>query len=181
MWAQIVGALVVLVITTYVIQFFIPRSARSNARRASARWDIAPLLGFFGALLLALSLTEALRRAVIEAWAWGSALGLVASVVFWIALGYRENVTQPRSESALRATFRIVRTYGTLVLVIVLGVYLAARVFGAVVEVFVAGAIGILIVAMAVRIFVRARQITRTGDNDGKPVSIAGRIRSSRR
>ena len=70
MWSQIVVSLFVLVIGLYAIQFFMPR-ARRGSSRTSVRWDVAPMLGFFGVLLLALSLMEALRRTVIESWAGG--------------------------------------------------------------------------------------------------------------
>ena len=86
MWSQIVGMLIVLVVATYVIQLFLPR-AHGGTGRTSARWDIAPVIGFFGILLLALSFTEALRRVVIEVWLAGVVLGLVLSAFLWIALG----------------------------------------------------------------------------------------------
>lgn len=168
MWTNIVGGLVLLVAVTYAVQFFAPRSARTNERRAGVRWDMAVLIGFLGAVLLVLSLTEAIRREVVVAWAMGDALGLIAGAVTWIVLGYRRSAPQPKNESALRATIRLVRTYGTLVLIGVVGIYLAVRVVGPVVEVFVAGAIGMMVIVIAVKILIDARQIIRTGDNRGK-------------
>ena len=162
MWSQIVGTLVVLVVATYVIQLVLPRT-RSGARRTSARWDLAPVIGFFGILLLALSFTEALRRVVIEVWLVGIALGLVLSAFLWIALGSRET-SAPRSRgSALLATIRVIRTFGLPVLFALIGVYLAVRFIGAVVEVFVSGLLGAMIIAMAIWIFIVSRQATKTG------------------
>jgi hypothetical protein len=162
MWSQIVGTLAVLVVATYVIQFLLPR-ARGGTRRTSARWDIAPVIGFFGVLLLALSLTEALRRVVIEVWLMGIVLGLVLSAFLWIALGSRET-NPPRSRgSAMLATIRLIRTFGLPVLIALIGVYLAVRFVGAIVEVFVSGLLGAAIVALAIWIFLVGRQTTRTG------------------
>jgi hypothetical protein len=162
MWAQIVGTLAVLVVATYVIQLLLPR-ARGGTRRTSARWDVAPVIGFFGVLLLALSFTEALRRVVIAVWLAGIVLGLVLSAFLWIALGSRET-SPPRSRgSALIATIRLIRTFGLPVLVALIGVYLAVRFVGAIVEVFVSGLLGAAIVALAIWIFLVGRQTTRTG------------------
>ena len=162
MWSQIVGTLAVLVVATYVIQFLLPR-ARGGTRRTSARWDIAPVIGFFGVLLLALSLTEALRRVVIEVWLVGIVLGLVLSAFLWIALGSWEIAPTRQRGSALLATIRLIRTFGLPVLIALIGVYLAVRFIGAVVEVFVSGLLGAAIIALAVWIFLISRQTTKIG------------------
>jgi hypothetical protein len=162
MWSQIVGTLVVLVVATYIIQLVLPR-ARGGARRTSARWDVAPVIGFFGVLLLALSLTEALRRVVIEVWLVGIVLGLVLSAFLWIALGSWEIAPTRQRGSALLATIRLIRTFGLPVLIALIGVYLAVRFVGAIVEVFVSGLLGAAIVALAIWIFLVGRQTTRTG------------------
>ncbi len=162
MWSQIVGTLVVLVVATYVIQLVLPRT-RGGARRTSARWDIAPVIGFFGILLLALSFAEALRRVVIEVWLIGIVLGLVLSAFLWIALGSRETSAPRARGSALLATIRAIRTFGLPVVFALIGVYLAVRFIGAVVEVFVSGLLGAAIIAMAVWIFLVGRQATKTG------------------
>jgi len=160
MWSQIVVTLIVLVIATYVIQLIVPRT-RGCPSRTSARWDVAPLLGFFGAILLALSLAESLRERIVEAWAWGVALGVVLSVVFWIAWNDRAPTRVWKKESALLATFRFLRSYGLIGVGVVVGLNLAARIFGPMIEVFAAGAIGVVLVAIAVRIFVGAAQPQR--------------------
>jgi hypothetical protein len=105
MWSQIVGILAILVVATYAIQLFLPR-ARGGARRTSARWDVAPVIGFFGILLLALSFTEALRRVVIEVWLVSLLLGLLLSAFLWIALGSRAPSPARARGSALLATIR---------------------------------------------------------------------------
>ena len=164
MWLQIVAALLVLIVATYVVQLFLPRDkTRPGARRNYARWDIAPLLGFIGALVLALSLTEAARGAVIEAWAWGLGLGLALSVTFGIVLIYSHDALPQKNESASRATWRFVRTYGVLAIFAAIGVYLAVRIVGAALEVFVTSAVGVWLVAMAAALFAKSRP-QRTDD-----------------
>lgn len=158
MWSQIVGAFVLLIVGTYVVQFFLPRTGRSSANRANARWDIAPALGFFGALLLVLALVEAIRQSIIDIWAWGMALGLILSIVTWVVMGYRAAPVLPKG-SALVATFRILRAYGMIIFFAVIGVYLAVRFAGSVIDVFIASALGLVIVTIALRIFVGSKQI----------------------
>jgi hypothetical protein len=162
MWSQIVGILVVLVVATYAIQLFLPRG-RGGARRTSARWDVAPVIGFFGILLLALSFTEALRRVVIEVWLVSLLLGLLLSAFLWIALGSRAPNPARSRGSALLATIRLIRTFGLPVLLALIAVYLAARFVGSVVEVFISGLLGTAMIAMAVWIFLISRQTTKTG------------------
>jgi hypothetical protein len=154
MWTQIVAGLILLIVATYAIQYFLPRR-KSNSHSANARWDIAPTLGFFGMLLLVLSLTEAIRREVILAWALGIGLGVILGVGAWIALGYYRQVTLvPKKQSALLATIRMIRTFGMPVILVAIGFYLAVRVFGPSVEVFTAGAGGVVLITVALRIFV---------------------------
>jgi hypothetical protein len=162
MWSQIVGTLVVLVVATYVVQLVFPRT-RGGARRTSARWDIAPVVGFFGLLLLALSFVEALRREVIAVWLASIVLGLVLSAFLWIALGARETSAPRARGSALLATIRLIRTFGLPVVIALVGVYFAVRFVGAVVEVFVAGLLGAAMVALAIWIFLVGRQTAKTG------------------
>jgi len=162
MWSQIVGILAILVVATYAIQLFLPR-ARGGARRTSARWDVAPVIGFFGILLLALSFTEALRRVVIEVWLVGILLGLLLSAFLWIALGSRAPSPMRARGSALLATIRLIRTFGLPVLFALIAVYLAVRIVGSVVEVFISGLLGTAMIAMAVWIFLISRQTTKIG------------------
>jgi len=162
MWSQIVGILAILVVATYAIQLFLPR-ARGGARRTSARWDVAPVIGFFGILLLALSFAEALRNTQIEVWLVGILLGLLLSAFLWIALGSRAPSPTRARGSALLATIRLIRTFGLPVLLALIGVYLAVRFVGAVVEVFVSGLLGAAMIAMAIWIFLISRQTTKIG------------------
>jgi hypothetical protein len=162
MWSQIIGVLILLIVATYVIQLFLPRT-RGGAQRTSVRWDVAPVIGFFGILLLALSFAEAVRRVVIEAWLVGIALGLVLSAFLWIALGNRETRAPRARGSALLAMIRTIRTFGLPVLLALAAVYFAVRIVGTVVEVFVSGLIGAAVIAMTVWIFLVSRQATKTG------------------
>lgn len=162
MWSQIVGILAILVVATYAIQLFLPH-ARGGARRTSARWDVAPVIGFFGILLLALSFTEALRRVVIEVWLVSLLLGLLLSAFLWIALGSRAPSPARARGSALLATIRLIRTFGLPVLFALIAVYLAVRIVGSVVEVFISGLLGTAMIAMAVWIFLISRQTTKIG------------------
>jgi hypothetical protein len=162
MWSQIVATLIVLIVVTYVIQLFLPR-ARGGASRTSLRWDVAPVLGFFGAILLALAFLEALRRVMIEAWLIGIACGVVAGAFLWIVLGARSDLLPRPRGSALVATIRALRAFGLPVLFALLGVYLAIRFVGAIVEVFIAGLLGALVLALAVWLFLGSQPTTKTG------------------
>jgi hypothetical protein len=161
MWSQIVSALIVLIVVTYVIQFFLPRT-RGGASRTSARWDLAPLIGFCAVILLALSFLEALRRVMIEAWLIGIACGVVAGALLWVALGARADLLPRQSGSAIVATIRAIRAFGLPVLFTLIGVYLAIRFIGALVELFIAGLLGAIILALAVWLFLASPQ-TKTG------------------
>ena len=165
MWTRVVGSLVVLVLVTFVIQALLPRRARGR-KIASAqylRWDIAPLLGFFGLVLLVLSLVEAGRQEVIVAWGWGGGLGLVAGIGLWVALAYWRSqpsyaASSAKSPSTLRILWRIVSTYGIVLVVALLGMNLAIRWIGAALEVFLAGALAIFVIALSIALFTRARE-----------------------
>lgn len=170
MWTRVFAALVLLLIASFAIQALIPRRARARkmAPRLYMQWDVAPVIGFFGAILLALSFAEAVRREVIAAWGWGSASGLIASASVWAALVYRQShpARNAQRETTGPAAWRLVRRYGAVLLFAVLGLYLAVRLFGAALEVFIAGALGVLVIAMAVAVFARNRHITE--ERNGK-------------
>ncbi len=164
LWTRVVGALVVLIVASFAVQWVLPRGARGS--RLSARqylmWDIAPLVGFFGALLLVLSLVEGERLAMLYAWAWGGVVGVVASISLWMASiytgGLRPAPALPaKKESVFRVAWRFIRTFGIMLVVTAVGLNIAIRLLGAVVEVFFAAAFGVLILAMALLVFARSR------------------------
>lgn len=152
MWTQIVVTLFLLIIVTYVLQLFLPR-ARQGQSRTSVRWDIAPMLGFFGVLLLALSLLDALRRTLIEAWGAGILLGVILGVAVWVGAQAQPKTAVQQKGSALLATFRFLRTYGIVIVVAIIGIYVTGKILGPIVQVFVSGALAILLVAIAARMF----------------------------
>ncbi len=156
MWSSIVAGLVVAILATYALQLFVPR-APARVRRNYARWDVAPLLGFIAALLLALSFVEALRRAVIEAWGIGLGVGLVVSLVCGIVLVTSRDAPVRPKESAFLATLRLVRAYGVVAIAASLGLYVAVRLVGVALEVLFASAFGVWLMTMAMALFVRGR------------------------
>jgi hypothetical protein len=159
MWINIVLSLVLLLAVTYLIQWLVPSTrGRKGSSRQYLKWDIAPIIGFFGILLLALSFVEAARRAALLAWGLGSALGLIATTGVWIALTYWWSLPPrpaQRRVSLLRMVFRIVRTYGLVFLIVLLGLNLSIRYFGSAIEVFVSGTLGVLVIGMATAVFTR--------------------------
>ncbi len=161
MWSQIVGTLILLIIATYIIQLFVPRSrGNPNARRTTLRGDVAPMIGFFGIVLLGLSLAEAIRRAVFDGWATGVVGGLVIGVALWVGSMNLPAGSATNNRSALIATFRFLRAYGIIILAIIIGVSLAVRIVGAMLEVFFAGVVGIILIVIALRMFVGNPQTT---------------------
>src|SRR5574341_229523 len=122
MWLRVIAAVALLFVAAFVIQILISRSrARNFSSRQYAMWDVAPVAGFLGAVLLALSFAEAARREVIEAWRWGIAFGLILSGGVGAAAVYRWNHRAPKiadpaipsgKETTARAILGFVRTYG---------------------------------------------------------------------
>ncbi len=161
-WTRIVGALVLLIGISFLAQWLLPRRTSGTTRRKYLRWDIAPIIAFFGALLLALSFAEAARDELIAPWGWGAAFGLLVSLGAGAALGYRRN----RAARPPASAWSLLQRFGTLLLAAVLGLYLSIRVFGTALEVFVAAAFGILVVASAVALFVKNKPIIE--ENHGK-------------
>ncbi len=157
MWTQIVGGLLLLIVGTYAIQFFMPR-AHSTAGRTSARMDVAPALGFFGVLLVILSFVESIRSSTVEAWALGIGVGVIAGIGAWVVLGYRVDAPVRQSRSALLETFRLIRAMAIPVIGLVIGIYLVVRIFGPVVEVLLASALGVCLIIVALRIFIGVRK-----------------------
>ncbi len=157
MLTRVLAVLVMLFIAAFVIQILF---ARGGTRKISFKqytmWDVAPVTGFLGAVLLALSFAEAARREVLDAWRWGLAFGFVFSVGIGLAVIYRWNHRAPKKESTARAILGFIRTYGLVLLFAILGVTLAVRFIGASLEVFIGGALGVVVIAMAVAVFANA-------------------------
>ncbi len=180
MWLRVIAAVALLFVATFVIQILISRRgarnflssqrARGLAARQYAMWDVAPVAGFFGAILLALSFAEAARREAIDGWRWGIAFGLILSGCLGAAAAYRWKHRAPRKEtaaqpgvaprpardpagSAIHVILGFVRTYGLVLLFAILGVTLAVRIVGAALQVFIAGALGTFTIALAVALF----------------------------
>jgi cobalamin synthase len=152
-----------LVVATYLIQWLVPHSkSKAVPRRQYLRWDIAPVVAFFGVLLLVLSFAEAARRDYIAPWGWGIALGLLISAGVWVLMAYRQN----RAARGRMGIWQSIQRYGTLVIALAIGLYLAVRVFGAALEVLAAAALGLFVLAAAVAMFVGNRPIA--GENNDK-------------
>ncbi len=158
-WTNIVVTLVMLIALTYLVQWLVPSTrGRPGAARQYIQHDVAPILGFFGLVLLALSFVEALRLLAMLAWALGAAFGLVAALGLWIALTFWWGLPRPteqRRTSPVRILFRIVRTYGIVILVGLLGLNIGVRLFGPAVEMFISGALGVLVIGAAAAVFRR--------------------------
>ncbi len=161
-WTRIVGALVLLIGISFLAQWLLPRKTTGNTRSQYLRWDIAPIIAFFGALLLALSFAEAARRDLLAPWGWGIAFGLLLSLGAGTLLSYRRR----RAARGRARVWSSLQRYGTPLLAAVLGLYLSIRVFGTALEVFAAGAFGILVVAVAVALFVGTKPIAE--EDNGK-------------
>jgi hypothetical protein len=127
---------------------------QKTTQSAARQWELAPIIGFLGAVLLAIGFVEAARREVVEAWRWGIAFGILLSVCFGLAILYRANrVVAGVNSSGLRAWLRLAQTYGLVLLIAIFGVIIAVRVIGALLEVFIASALGTLVIAIAVGFF----------------------------
>ena len=151
MFGRIVGVVGIGIVAILALDYFFLRRRFQN--RPSIFWELAPVIGFVGVILLGLAFIEAARREVMGAWNWGIGLGfvlaLVAAVIWWL----RANVRGGVKESGWRAWVRIAQTYGIVVLLGVLGVIIAVRVIGALLEVFIASALGVLAIGIAAAIF----------------------------
>lgn len=158
MWTRIVGGLLLLIGASFGVQWLFPRTRGQKVSRQYVRWDVAPILGFLGLLLAALSFAEAQRGDVVLAWGLGGAFGLVLGLGMSVALIYWSNQPAsraPQDQSALRLALRFIRTYGILFLFALFGLNLAIRWLGAALEVFTAGALAVFIMATAAAVFAR--------------------------
>jgi hypothetical protein len=130
-------------------------------------WDVAPLVGFLGIVLLVLSLVEAIRQEILVAWGGGSALGLIGGLSMWIALThmagspFAPSVSSPprKRRSFLGGIWHHVRTFGPPLLVGLVTVNIVIRIVGPGVEIFLAAALGVAIVAVAVIVFASASRL----------------------
>ena len=152
MFGRILGVVAIGVIAVLALDYFFLRQRGGNRR--NILWEIAPVIGFIGAILLGLAFIEALRREVMDAWRWGVGLGLalafISAVIWWARAGAQRGTRV----TGWRAWLRLAQTYGIVVLGGVLGVVLAVRVIGALLEVFIASAVGVLALALALGIFI---------------------------
>lgn len=159
MWTNLLLTLIMLIALTYLVQWLVPSMrGRPGAARRYIRHDVAPIIGFFGLILLALSFAESVRLLAMLAWALGAAFGLVAALGLWITLTFWWGLPRPAAQqraSPVRILLRIVRTYGIVVLVGLLGLNIAARLFGHAIEVFISGALGVLVIGAAAAVFRR--------------------------
>lgn len=151
MFSRIVGVVGIGILAVLALDYFFLRRRFPN--RPSIFSELAPVIGFIGAILLALAFVEAARREVMAAWNWGIGLGLVLAVVGGVIWLMTADVRRGVRESSWRAWIRVVRTYGIVVLIGVLGVIIAVRVIGALLEVFIASALGVLAIGIAAAIF----------------------------
>jgi hypothetical protein len=156
LWLRIVVGLVFLLVATFLLQWLLPRGKSKRASRSRLlRWDIAPTVGFFGAVLLGLSFAAASQHAAILEWTWGVVLGLVLGIVAWIMNGYRRVTPAARRPSL----WGRVQQYGKAAIALAVGLYLSVRVLGLALEVFSAAVVGMLVLAAAVALFVGNKPI----------------------
>jgi hypothetical protein len=151
MFSQLLTAVGILLIAIFALDYIFLR----RFTKRSILQDIAPVIGFIGAILVALALVEALRRGVIEAWRWGGALGLLLLLGLALVTRTRTNAPARQGESGWRAAVRIAQTFGIVLLVGLLGVVIAVRVVGALLEVFLASALGVFAVGAVLGFFLR--------------------------
>jgi hypothetical protein len=150
LWTQIVGALVLLIVLSYLIQWLLPRGkSKAMARRRYLRWDVAPLVAFFGTVLLVLSFAQAVEANDMILWGGGAVFGLIVSGGAWTLGLYRSNPVTGKRPGLLQT----VRRYGTLVIGSSIGLYLAVRIFGVPLQVLVAGMLGVCAIVFALALF----------------------------
>jgi len=152
MFGRIVAVVGVGIVAVIALDYFFLRRRAGNQRNIF--FEIAPVIGFIGAILLGLAFVEALRREVMAAWNWGIGLGLALALIAAVIWRVRVGVRSGARETGWRAWLRIAQTYGIVLLGGVLGVALAVRVIGVLLEVFIASAVGVLAIALALGIFI---------------------------
>ncbi len=163
---RILTIVAVLLLALFALDWFFLRGRPRNQPIARP-WDVAPIIGFLGAVLLSLAYVESTRREVVDAWRWGIAFGFLLTVCAGLAMIYRGNRRVAGNASGLRARLRIVQTYGLVLLFGILGMVIAVRVIGVMLEVFIASALGTLVVAIAIAVFAvnwRKKSVRMTND-----------------
>jgi hypothetical protein len=152
MFSQLITVVGIILIAIFALDYVF---LRRFAKRRSLLVDLAPVLGFIGAVLIALAFVEAARRGVVGAWQWGIASGLLLLLGLGLADWVRSNMQVRKGESGFRIAMRIVQTFGFVLLIGLLGVLIAVRVIGALVEVFIASALGVFALGAVIGYFVR--------------------------
>ena len=150
MLARMVAVVGIGLLAIFALDFFFLRRVKN---RPSIFWEIAPVIGFVGVILLLLAFAEGLRSAMLEAWRWGLAIGVVLALLAAVIWRARAGVRGGEKTSGWRAWVRIAQTYGLAFLLGVFGIALGARVIGALFEVFIASALGVLAIGAAAGIF----------------------------
>ena len=150
LWTQIVGGLVLLIVLSYLIQWLLPHGkSKAAARQRYLRWDVAPLVGFIGAVLLVLSFAQAVQANDYVQWGGGAVFGLIVSGGAWMRGLYRSNPATGKRPGVLQTA----RRYGMPAIGLAIGLYFAVRFFGAPVQVLVAGTLGACALVFALALF----------------------------
>lgn len=152
MFSQLVTVVGIILVAIFILDHFL---LGRFMKRRSILWDIAPVIGFAGAILVSLAFVEAVRRGVIEAFRWGSGFGVVLLLGLALLVWLQTNAPSGGGASGLRTAARIAQTFGIVLLFGILGVVIAVRIIGALLEVFIASALGVLAVGAVLGFFVR--------------------------
>jgi hypothetical protein len=167
MLPRIIDFAAIILIAIIALGWLVPRERKSQ-QSLGRPWEIAPIIGFLGAVLLAIGFVEADRRLVVESWRWGVVFGILLSVCFGLFMLYRANrIIADPNETGWRAWLRVAQSYGLFLLIAILSVIIAVRVVGPLLEVFIAGALGTLVIVLAAGVFLiqwRRRGLRTTSD-----------------
>lgn len=153
MWNQIVAVLAILIALIYIVEQILTRffHIRLPKRRSTLARDLVPVLVFVGILLFALSFVEAYRRATIESWLIGLGVGVLLTMLILATGVFQQNVSA-------RGTLGILRTYGIVMALVIIGVYLAVRLIGPTAQVLLEGTASIFALGMGLVLFLRGRE-----------------------
>ena len=150
MWGQIVAALAILIALSWALEKLLWRNRPRPARSRDWGREFAPLVGFVGILLVALSLVEAFRRVAFEPWLGGVVFGGIVVAIAAATGVFGQSISARGVLSAARAA-------GLALIFTIIGIYFAVRVIGALAQVFIESALSVFALGAAVGLFLRAR------------------------